>query len=38
MTDRKKFFGEIAQDWEREHQNNKERGRLRKLFKHLLLI
>jgi len=37
MTDRKKFFGEIAQDWEREHRNNKEKGRLRKLFKHFLL-
>ena len=35
--DRRKFFDEIAQEWESDHQNHKERVWLRKLFKHISL-
>lgn len=35
--DRRKFFDEIAQEWESDHQNHKEKKRLKKLFKHISL-
>jgi len=35
--DRKQFFSDIAQEWEREHENQEERERLKMLFRHFPL-